>query len=155
MSMEVTEIHDSDSDDPGSTAFPAARSTASSGNPFVPPLPKVEIVDASISLSSPPPATVPDTKPERKKKGKGKGKLQQPQQTAITRQKKVDHIVHSTSVPPTYDVPQTPTALLVDLLGSVEMLWALEGPLVPLNTFIRAQNHESWDRGAGHTAEDY
>ncbi|KAJ7774684.1 hypothetical protein B0H14DRAFT_2631897 [Mycena olivaceomarginata] len=154
MSVEVIEIHDSDSDDPGSTAFPAARSTASSGNPFVPPLPKVEIVDASISLSSLPPATVPDTKPERKKKGKGKGKLQQPQQTAITRQEKVDHIVHSTSVPMTYDVPRTPTALLVDLSGSVELLRAPEGHLVPLDTFIRAQNHESWDGGAGHTVGD-
>ncbi|KAJ7888864.1 hypothetical protein B0H14DRAFT_3713516 [Mycena olivaceomarginata] len=151
MSVEVIEIHDSDSDDPGSTAFPAARSTASSGNPFVP---KVEIVDASISLSSLPPATVPDTKPERKKKGKGKGKLQQPQQTAITRQEKVDHIVHSTSVPTTYDVPRTPTALLVDLSGSVELLRAPEGHLVPLDTFIRAQNHESWDGGAGHTVGD-
>ncbi|KAF8174034.1 hypothetical protein K438DRAFT_1771887 [Mycena galopus ATCC 62051] len=155
MSMEVIEIHDSDSDDPGSVAIPAARSTASSGNPFVPPLPKVEVVDLSISLSSPPPATVPDTKPERKKKGKGKGKLQQQQQIAITRQEKVDHIVHSTSVPTTYDVPRAPTALLVDLSSSVELLRIPDGRIVSLDTFIRAQNHESWDGGAGHTAGDF
>ncbi|KAF8145124.1 hypothetical protein K438DRAFT_1992171 [Mycena galopus ATCC 62051] len=154
MSVEVIEIHDSDSDDPGSVAIPAARSTASSGNPFVPPLPKVEVVDLSISLYSPPPATVPDTKPERKKRGKGKGKLRQPQQIAITRQEKVDHIVHSTSVPTTYDVPRAPTALLVDLSSSVELLRAPDGRIVSLDTFIRAQNHESWDGGAGHTAGD-
>ncbi|KAF8180454.1 hypothetical protein K438DRAFT_2171413 [Mycena galopus ATCC 62051] len=155
ISVEVIEIHDSDSDDPGSVAIPAARSTASSGNPFVPPLPKVEVVDLSISLSSPPPATVPDTKPERKKKGKGKGKLQQQQQIAITRQEKVDHIVHSTSVPTTYDVPRAPTALLVDLSSSVELLRIPDGRIVSLDTFIRAQNHESWDGGAGHTAGDF
>ncbi|KAJ7231977.1 hypothetical protein C8J57DRAFT_1729999 [Mycena rebaudengoi] len=139
MSVDVIEIQDSDSDDPGSAAIPAARSTASLGNPFAPPLSKVEIVDVSISLPSPPPAMVPDTKPEPKKKGKGKGKLQKPQQIAITRQEKVDHIIHSTSVPMTYDVPRTPTALLVDLSGSVELLRAPDGHIVPLDTFIRAQ----------------
>ncbi|KAJ7263904.1 hypothetical protein C8J57DRAFT_1718899 [Mycena rebaudengoi] len=154
MSVEVIEIHDSDSDDPGSAAIPATHSTASLGNPFAPPLSKVEIVDVSISLTSPPPAMVRDKKPEPKKKGKGngKGKLQQLQQIAITRQEKVDHIIHSTSVPTTYDVPRTPTVLLVDLSGSVELLRALDGHIVPLDTFIRAQNHESWDGGAGHTA---
>ncbi|KAJ7266080.1 hypothetical protein C8J57DRAFT_1469931 [Mycena rebaudengoi] len=154
MSVEVIEIHDSDSDDPGSAAIPATHSTASLGNPFAPPLSKVEIVDVSISLTSPPPAMVRDKKPEPKKKGKGngKGKLQQLQQIAITRQEKVDHIIHSTSVPTTYDVPRTPTVLLVHLSGSVELLRALNGHIVPLDTFIRAQNHESWDGGAGHTA---
>ncbi|KAJ7252303.1 hypothetical protein C8J57DRAFT_1665195 [Mycena rebaudengoi] len=136
MSMEVIEIHDPDSDDPGSAAIPAARSTASLGNPFAPPLSKVEIVDVSISLPFPPPAMFLDTKPEPKKG------------------EKVDHIIHSTSVPTTYDVPRTPTALLVDLPGSVELLRAPDGHIVPLDTFIRAQNHESWDGGAGHTAGD-
>jgi hypothetical protein len=69
MSMEVIEIHDSDSDDPGSAAIPAARCTASLSNPFAPPVPKLRLPTSPFPIS-PPSATVPDTKPKPKKKGK-------------------------------------------------------------------------------------
>ncbi|KAJ7800059.1 hypothetical protein B0H14DRAFT_2616554 [Mycena olivaceomarginata] len=49
----------------------------------------------------------------------------------------------------------TPTALLVDLSSSAELLRAPDGRIVPLGTFIRAQNHESWNGGAEHTAGDF
>jgi hypothetical protein len=139
MSMEVIESHDSDSDDPGSAAIPAARSTASEslGNPFAPPVPKLRL-PTSLFPISPPSVTVPDTKPKPKKKGKGKRKLQPPQQIAITWQENVDRIVHSTSVPTANNIPRTPTAFLVDLSRSVELLRAPDGRIVFLNTFIRA-----------------
>ncbi|KAJ7330406.1 hypothetical protein DFH08DRAFT_815314 [Mycena albidolilacea] len=73
MSMEVIQIHDSDSDDPGSAAIPAAHSTASLGNPFAPPIPKLRLLTSPFPISHPS-VTVPDTKPNTKKKGKGKGK---------------------------------------------------------------------------------
>jgi hypothetical protein len=61
------------------------------------------------------------------------------EQIAITEQENVDNIVYSTSVPTTCNIPRAPTALLVDLSGSVELLRAPDGHIVPLDTFIRAQ----------------
>ncbi|KAJ6470946.1 hypothetical protein C8R45DRAFT_937101 [Mycena sanguinolenta] len=42
-------------------------------------------------------------------------------QIAITRQLKVDEIIHLITVPPTFDVPRKPTAILLDLSGGPDL----------------------------------
>lgn len=57
----------------------------------------------------------------------------------ITRQLKVDNLFYFTTVPPTFDVPRTPTAILLDLSGSSHLLKKADGNFVSVDTFIRTE----------------
>ncbi|KAJ6496154.1 hypothetical protein C8R45DRAFT_1094409 [Mycena sanguinolenta] len=82
---------------------------------------------------------------------KRKGKMMS--QIAITRQLKVDEIIHLTAVPPTFDVPRKPTAILLDLSGRPDLL-TRDGKPVTIDKFVRAENQESWDGSSGHSRGD-
>ncbi|KAJ7801380.1 hypothetical protein B0H14DRAFT_2615353 [Mycena olivaceomarginata] len=88
----------------------------------------------------------------------GKGKAKQTsgsRQIKITRQLKVDEIVHMTHVPSTFDVLRTPTAILIDLSGSAHLLMTPSGAFMVVDRFIRAENQESWhSTSGGHTNGD-
>ncbi|KAJ6533650.1 hypothetical protein B0H19DRAFT_1272287 [Mycena capillaripes] len=111
MSVEVIEIHDSDSEDSGSMVAVGKPSGAASDVPVL-LVPKVE----DVTIISTPPAAISDPKPTR---NKNKAKQKQPKQISITCQEKVDQIIHSTTLPTTYDVPRIPTAIL-EIFSGVE-----------------------------------
>ncbi|KAJ7216253.1 hypothetical protein C8J57DRAFT_1255339 [Mycena rebaudengoi] len=72
----------------------------------------------------------------------------------ITRQLKVNNLLYFTTVPPTFDVPRTPTAILLDLSGSCHLLKKADGSFMLANRFIRNENQESWDGSGAHAKGD-
>ncbi|KAJ7737198.1 hypothetical protein B0H14DRAFT_2638802 [Mycena olivaceomarginata] len=72
----------------------------------------------------------------------------------ITRQLKVDNLFYFTTVPPTFDVPRTPTAILLDLSGSTHLLKKADGNFVSVDRFIQTENQESWDGSGAHAKGD-
>ncbi|KAF8180260.1 hypothetical protein K438DRAFT_2171820 [Mycena galopus ATCC 62051] len=76
------------------------------------------------------------------------------QQIKITRQLKVDNLLYVTRVPPTFNVPRTPTALLLDLSASSHLLKKPDGGCMMVDSFIRAENQDSWDGSGAHTKGD-
>ncbi|KAJ7936884.1 hypothetical protein B0H13DRAFT_2430847 [Mycena leptocephala] len=136
--MSVIEIMDSDSEndaEPNTESVPSVAAV----------IPKVE------DLSSVQPLTHLSANSNT---AKGKGKAKKSAQIVITRQLKVDEIVHCTSVPSTFDVPRKPTAILIDLSGSSHLLVTPEGKFMPVDKFIRGENQESWDGSGGHAKGD-
>jgi hypothetical protein len=85
-----------------------------------------------------PTATVASTIPVQQGKGKAK-QTSGSRQIKITRQLKVDEIVHMTHVPSTFGVPRTPTAILIDLSGSAHLLMTPSGAFMVVDRFIRAE----------------
>ncbi|KAK7035599.1 hypothetical protein R3P38DRAFT_3483325 [Favolaschia claudopus] len=67
---------------------------------------------------------------------------------------RVDTIEYISHVPPTFDVPRNPTALILDLSGTPELLTNRQGKAIPIDRFIRAENQESWDGSSGHPKGD-
>ncbi|KAJ7237946.1 hypothetical protein C8J57DRAFT_1566399 [Mycena rebaudengoi] len=72
----------------------------------------------------------------------------------ITRQLKVDNLLYFTTVLPTFDVPRTPTAILLDLSGSCHLLKKADSSFMSVDRFIRNENQESWDGSGAHTKGD-
>ncbi|KAJ7210230.1 hypothetical protein C8J57DRAFT_1540028 [Mycena rebaudengoi] len=72
----------------------------------------------------------------------------------ITCQLKVDNLLYFTTVPPTFDVPRTPTAILLDLSGSCHLLKKADSSFMSVDRFIRNENQESWDGSGAHTKGD-
>ncbi|KAJ7247238.1 hypothetical protein C8J57DRAFT_1523021 [Mycena rebaudengoi] len=72
----------------------------------------------------------------------------------ITHQLKVDNLLYFTTVPPTFDVPHTPTAILLDLSGSCHLLKKADGSFMLVDRFIRNENQESWDGSGAHAKGD-
>ncbi|KAJ7862404.1 hypothetical protein B0H14DRAFT_2575473 [Mycena olivaceomarginata] len=140
-SMSVVEIYDSDSDPVG----PPGRHNSQSNCSLPMVQPKLDD-RIPISLHNQVPTAT------------GKGKAKQTsgsRQIKITRQLKVNEIVHMTHVPSTFDVPRTPTAILIDLSGSAHLLMTPSGAFMVVDRFIRAENQESWDStSGGHTNGD-
>ncbi|KAJ7652738.1 hypothetical protein DFH06DRAFT_1418342 [Mycena polygramma] len=132
--MSVDEVFDSGNDfpplfihpdSPSDYAFPAAIPTPEN----VPTAP----------ISTPLPIAT-GTKRARK----GKGKINEPQLIVVTRQLKVNIMLHLTTVPPTFDIPRIPTAILLDVSASVHLLTTPDG-----------RNQESWEGlTSGHTKGD-
>ncbi|KAJ7826965.1 hypothetical protein B0H13DRAFT_2440016 [Mycena leptocephala] len=119
--MSVIEIMDSDSEndaEPNTESVPSVAAV----------LPKVEDLSGVQPLTH---------LAANSNTAKGKGKAKKSAQIVITRQLKVNEIVHCTSVPSTFDVPRKPTAMLIDLSGSSHLL-----------------NQESWDGSGGHAKGD-
>jgi hypothetical protein len=58
-------------------------------------------------------------------------------QIKITCQLKVDNLLYFTTVPPTFDVPRTPTAILLDLSGSCHLLKKADSSFMSVDRFIR------------------
>ncbi|KAJ7824717.1 hypothetical protein B0H14DRAFT_2596999 [Mycena olivaceomarginata] len=149
-SMSVVEIYDSDSDPVGPPGRHNPQSNCSL--PIVQPK-----LDDRIPISlhnQVPTATVASTIPVQQGKGKAK-QTSGSRQIKITRQLKVNEIVHMTHVPSTFDVPRTPTAILIDLSGSAHLLMTPSGAFMVVDRFIRAENQESWDStSGGHTNGD-
>lgn len=133
-SMSVVEIYDSDSDPVG----PPGRHNSQSNCSLPIVQPKLED-RVPISLHNQvPTATVASTIPVQQGKGKAK-QTSGSRQIKITRQLKVNEIVHMTHVPSTFDVPRTPTAILIDLSGSAHLLMTPSGAFMVVDRFIRAE----------------
>lgn len=128
-SMSVIEIHDSDSDNIGSPGGPDAQSKPSV---FAVENPPAFALSYCIPTDSVPPTAT--------NRGKGKAtKSHASGQIVITRQLKVDVIIHCTSVPPTFDVPRSPAAILLDLSGSAHLLVEPDGKIIPIDRFVRGE----------------
>jgi hypothetical protein len=125
--MSVIEIMDSDSEndvvEPNTESVPSLAAV----------LPKVE--DSSNVL----PLTHLTADSKTIKQAEGKGKATKSAQIVITRQLKVDEILHRTSVPSTFDVPRKPTAILVDLSSSAHLLVTPDGNFMHVDKFIRGE----------------
>jgi hypothetical protein len=105
--MSAIEIHDSDSGNVESLGDSDIHAQSSARS--VPPVqPKLEHHPISLAAHIPTESVAP--KVTNKRKGKAT-----PEQISITRQLKVDEIIHLTSVPPTFDVPRNFAAILLDL----------------------------------------
>ncbi|KAK6966559.1 hypothetical protein R3P38DRAFT_2816049 [Favolaschia claudopus] len=78
-------------------------------------------------------------------RSKGQEKNKKPTTLKITRQDRVDTIEYISHVPPTFDVPRNPTAFLLDLFSTPELLTNRLGKTIPIDKFIRSENQESWD----------
>ncbi|KAK6981621.1 hypothetical protein R3P38DRAFT_2664122 [Favolaschia claudopus] len=100
------------------------------------------------------PIIIPPAIPNRVKKGKTKRRPARDEEIMITRQLYVREIVHMTTVPPTFDVPHTPTAILLDLSSSAHLLRRANGNDMTIDAFIRAENQDSWDGSVGHKKGD-
>ncbi|KAF8139238.1 hypothetical protein K438DRAFT_1785887 [Mycena galopus ATCC 62051] len=98
--MFVIEIHDSDSEPEGSPAQPETQSSTS----LPTTVPKIEET----------PPVVPH-KPAPANSVIARGT--ETQKIRITREEKVDQIMYSTTVPLSFDLPYTPTVILLDLLA--------------------------------------
>ncbi|KAF8198855.1 hypothetical protein K438DRAFT_2115658, partial [Mycena galopus ATCC 62051] len=94
---------------------------------------------------SPFPARIPPSAPSLVTRG---------QQIKITRQLKVDNLLYVTRVPPTFNVPRTTTALLLDLSASSHLLKKPDGGCMAVDSFIQAENQDSWDGSGAHTKGD-
>ncbi|KAK7036945.1 hypothetical protein R3P38DRAFT_3182952 [Favolaschia claudopus] len=117
---------------------------------------EVDIRTAGLSAIATANPTAPEISvaiaiPPANRKGK---KKQKPTTLKITWQERVDTIEYISHVPPTFDVPRNPTALLLDLSGTPEMLTNRQGKAIPIDRFIRAENQESWDGSSGHPKGD-
>ncbi|KAK6985119.1 hypothetical protein R3P38DRAFT_3450565 [Favolaschia claudopus] len=121
-------------------------SSDSDSEPQHPPQPSSKLEDVPIII---PPAI-----PNRVKKGKTKARSGRNEEIMITRQLYVREIVHMTTVPPTFDVPHTPTAILLDLSSSAHLLHRANGNNMTIDAFIRAENQDSWDGSVGHKKGD-
>ncbi|KAJ6509672.1 hypothetical protein DFH09DRAFT_1100727 [Mycena vulgaris] len=133
--MSVDAFYDSDLEHTSTPVQPDAESDS----PFPAQIPPT--VD-NISSIVPPPQT------------SAKSFVLKGQRIKITRQLKVDNLLCFTTVPPTFDVPRTPTAILLDLSGSSHLLKKADGNFMSVDRFIRTENQESWDGSGAHAKGD-
>ncbi|KAJ6582523.1 hypothetical protein DFH09DRAFT_1439289 [Mycena vulgaris] len=142
---DVIVIDDSDDNNPSENQALHATTPmeASNVHPHA-PIPKVER-PMSPSFSSPRKAAMA---------GKRKGKARSdPDIIKITRELGVNAIIPIATVPDTWTVPITPTAYLVDVLGSKALL-TVSGKVLSLDTFIRAEDQKSWRGSTGRPRGD-
>lgn len=146
MSVDIIFIDDSDSDHdnfPESLLPPTARARPHPLSGLEAHRPQVTVPKLEEPPSLPERSSSVDLQPtKRQKKGKAKANAEQIQ---ITRQLTVDEIVEVSKVPSTWDVPRIPTAFLVDLSDSQELLEASNGKIRPLDAFIRSEVSEMLD----------
>ncbi|KAK6977218.1 hypothetical protein R3P38DRAFT_3237592 [Favolaschia claudopus] len=121
-------------------------SSDSDSEPQHPPQPSSKFEDVPIVIL----LTIPNCV----KKGKTKQRSGRNEEITITRQLYVREIVHMTTVPPTSDVPHTPTAILLDILNSAHLLRHANGNNMTIDAFIRAENQDSWDGSVDHKKGD-
>ncbi|KAK7033366.1 hypothetical protein R3P38DRAFT_3313383 [Favolaschia claudopus] len=128
---------------------------SSDSEPELPPAPKIEDVSQHPII----PVSTSVTASTSREKGKARKETESKvEEITITRQCKVHEIIHMTTVPSTFSIPRSPTAILLDISSSAHLLRRgngkkMQGSII-FGIWIRIahnhkQNMEAWSTGSG------